>query len=150
MHKDVNIVCKCANVPTVLIGCCWHIEFKAPSCNNKRGLWHCCWSLGHGTPSCVEEKSKVSCVNRAYFAFDVNATFPVAMAQTTVNLDDERRQTGKTVFTAADFSDLTTQQITDAKETFLDLESYWRRFRFEIDSLKENHRGEVRRIAYSL
>ena len=92
-------------------------------------------------------KEQGTCVDRAYFAFDVDATIPVVMAQTTVNLDDERRQTGKTVFTAADFSDLTTQQITDAKETIVDLESYWRRFRFEIDSLKENHRGEVRRVA---
>ena len=65
------------------------------------------------------------------------------MADATVNLDDERRQTGKTVFVGSDFTDLTIQQIDDAKETILDLETYWRRFRFEIDGLKENHRGEV-------
>ena len=65
------------------------------------------------------------------------------MADITVNLDDERQQKGKTVFVGSDFTDLTIQQIDDAKETFLDLETYWRRFRFEIDSLKENHRGEV-------
>ena len=62
---------------------------------------------------------------------------------TTVNLDDERRKSGKTVFSAADFTDLSVQQISEAKETFLDLETYWRRFRFEIDELKEQHRGEV-------
>lgn len=65
------------------------------------------------------------------------------MADTTVNLNDAGRQTGKTIFVGSDFTDLSIQQIDDAKETILDLETYWRRFRFEIDSLKENHRGEV-------
>ena len=68
------------------------------------------------------------------------------MADTTVNLDEEKRKTGKTVFVGTDFTDLTIQQIDDAKETFLDLETYWRRFRFEIDSMKENHRGEVHTV----
>lgn len=69
--------------------------------------------------------------------------FKANMADTTINLDKEGRKTGKTVFVASDFTDITSQQIVDAKETFLDLETYWRRFRFEIDNLKENHRGEV-------
>lgn len=65
------------------------------------------------------------------------------MAEDTINVEDKRRKTSKTVFVGSDFTDLTARQIDDAKETILDLETYWRRFRFEIDSLKENHRGEV-------
>lgn len=126
----------------ILIGYGCYAEFKAP-CNNKKRRLHRSWSLGQGTPSAFSTSKPeifIHCVRCLLWicrhVFD--------MADTTVNLDDERRQTGKTVFSGTDFTDLTVQQITDAKETFLDLESYWRRFRFEIDNLKENHRGEVR------
>ena len=109
------------------------------------------WSLRHDTPFWKEKaKQRVSTSQSLVFAVVHFVWDGVNMADTSVNLDDERRQTGKTVFVGSDFTDLTIQQIDDAKETILDLETYWRRFRFEIDSLKENHRGEVNVIIQTL
>jgi hypothetical protein len=101
-------------------------------------------SLCHDTPFREKKVETTSLHNSAFSGRCFwGRAFGAGMADTTVNLDDEKRQTGKTVFVGSDFTDLTIQQIDDAKETILDLETYWRRFRFEIDSLKENHRGEV-------
>ena len=40
-------------------------------------------------------------------------------------------------------SDLSIQQVADAKETFSDLEVAYRKFKDELESVKEGHKAEV-------